>query len=208
MMASRWAFRVADDAARPHARPSDLELRLDEDDGAKGVGHERHDRRPDRRHRDERDVAHHEVGAPGQVVRRQMARVRALQHRDPRVVPKRPVELPVADVHGDDRPGARFRTQSVKPRWRHRGRARRNRSRRCRSRRGRRRASHRPARRTGPLGEFDDRLGLHLMGGLLDLHRPRGPCPRGSPPGRGRASAGDRSRPLRCPTGPRHGGRL
>ena len=52
--------------------------------------------------RDERDIDGDDVEGPGQVGGRQIARVDVLEHDDARVGAQAPVELPVADVEGDD----------------------------------------------------------------------------------------------------------
>ena len=92
-------LRVADDAALPHVLPSCLELRLDEDERLPAGPGESERRRKRRADGDEGDVGHDELGRERELAHR--ARVRPLEHRDPRVVAQARVQLAVAHVEGD-----------------------------------------------------------------------------------------------------------
>src|SRR5207237_1152125 len=83
---------------------SGLELRLHEDERAPARSSEperRRERLPDR---DERDVADDQVRCVRE--RLELARVRPLEHDHARVGAQARVQLPVADVEGDDARGA------------------------------------------------------------------------------------------------------
>src|SRR3989475_4213309 len=90
--------RVAHDTLR-RVRSTGLELRLHEHNGLPALLGEPQNRRQGGRDRDERDVAHNEVGSERQAP--ELARVRPLEHRHPRVAAQPRMELPVADVERD-----------------------------------------------------------------------------------------------------------
>ena len=93
---------VAHHAAAAHVLAAGLELRLDHRERVEALGGARQHGREHLAQRDEADVEHDQVGRVGQLRRLQRAGVGALDHRHPRVLAQRPVELAVGDVERDD----------------------------------------------------------------------------------------------------------
>ncbi len=96
---------VPHDPTRPEPVAPHLELRLDQDDEIR--------RRPGTRPQggqhqpqgDERQIGHHQVDRPTDLVGGEIADVGAFQHHDPWIGPQLPRQLAVADVHRDDLTG-------------------------------------------------------------------------------------------------------
>ena len=106
---------VAHHAAAAHVLAPGLELRLDHRQRVEALGRARQHGREHLAQRDEADVDHDQVGRVGQLRRLQRPRVDALDHRHPRVLAQRPVELAVGDVERDTCSAPACSRQSVKP---------------------------------------------------------------------------------------------
>jgi hypothetical protein len=93
--------RVADDAATPHLRSPRFELRLHQDDEGRFRG--RHASQSGQRQpqRDEGEICHHDGGEERKHRRREVAHVRPLHHRHPRIHPEAPGQLTVPNVDRD-----------------------------------------------------------------------------------------------------------
>ena len=223
--------RVADDAALADVLAAGLELRLHQQHELGIGGGEREQVGRDGPQRDEREVGDAQVGRRIDRARLELAHVRALHHRDARVVAQRPRELTAADVDRDDVRGA-VPQQAVGEAARRRadvdragaGDVDRERGERARELRAAARHEHVVARLDGN----DDRLGRVDLprggGGRGAAHRHPAGDDRldGSRPARREAapheldveasphrSAGSRGRRLpRAPSGPRPSRRL